>query len=97
MLVEGKDKIKKGNLYFKEYVEFLEESNNLLKLETTNIRNFRETCETCVSLKREVTKLHKTLGKLTKEKENLDLILSSQRDYLNKSGIGFNPNKTPSK
>lgn len=45
-----------------------------LKLEITKIRNSREIC---VSLKREIIELHDTLGKFSKVKEKLDMILSS--------------------
>lgn len=38
----------------------------------------------CVLLKIIVDKLHETLGKFTKGKENLDLILSNQRVSNNK-------------
>lgn len=39
MLVEEKDMIKKINLYLKEYLGFLEESNKQLKLEIITVRN----------------------------------------------------------
>lgn len=41
----------------------------------TYIRNSIEICETCVSLKKDVTNFHEALSKFTKGKENLDLIL----------------------
>lgn len=96
-MVEENDKLINQNLDLKEYLGFLEESNKSLKLEINNIRNARETCETCVSLKKEVIDLHETLGKFTKEKENLDLILSSQILSLNKNELGFKIDRTPIK
>lgn len=55
----------------------------------TNIRNQVSNFETCVSMKRKVKYLHETLGKFAKEKGNLDLILSIQRSFLNKTELGF--------
>lgn len=43
----------------------------MIKLEMDNIRNSEETCETYVSLKKEVTNLHETLDKFTKGKKTL--------------------------
>lgn len=51
-------KLKELNLDLKEYLKFLEESNIVLKLEMANIKNSTETCETCVSLKKEVIDMH---------------------------------------
>lgn len=62
-----------------------------------NIRNSIEVCETYVSLKKEVKYLCETLSKFTNGKENLELVLSSQRPSVNKSGLGFKSNKMPSK
>ena len=62
----------------------------------TNMWNSIETCETCVSLKKELIDLHETLHKFTKGKENFDLILSSYKPSLNKSWLGFKLDKTPS-
>lgn len=39
-----------------------------------------------------MSSLHETLSKITKVKENIDLILSSQRLSLNKNRIGFKTN-----
>lgn len=69
--IEENDNIKKHNLDFKDYLEFLEKSNKMLKHETTNIRNSTGTCETSVSMKNEVKYLHDTLGKFTKENKTL--------------------------
>lgn len=96
-LVEENDRIKKHNLDLKESVKFLEERKKSLKLEITNLRNSRETCDTYVSFKKEVIDLHETLSKFTKGKENIDLILSSQKTCLNKNGLGFKRDKTHNK
>lgn len=45
-------------------------------------------CETCISLKNKVDKLNETLVKISKSKENLDLILSNQRASYNNNGLG---------
>lgn len=50
-------------------------------------------CEIFDSLKNKVKRLHETLGKFTKGKENLDLILFNQRASYNKGGLGYQPNK----
>ena len=41
----------------------------MLKYEIANIRNQAETCETCVSMKREGKDLHETLSKFTSGKK----------------------------
>lgn len=84
-LIKEHDKIEKGNVDLKDYIKFLENSNETLKYEITNIRNQVGTCETYDSMKKEVKDLHKTLIKFTKGKEKLDLILSNQRPPLNKT------------
>lgn len=63
------DKIEKGNLDLKDYIEFLENNNQTLREEMTNLRNQANKCETCVSMKKEVKDLHETLSKLTKGKK----------------------------
>lgn len=40
----------------------------MLKFEIANIRNSAGTCETCVSMKKEVKNLYETLSKFTKGK-----------------------------
>lgn len=72
-LVKENDKLRKRNIDLKEHVIILEESNKSFKIEKAKIRNPRETCETFVSLKKEVVDFHETLGKLTKEKKSLTL------------------------
>lgn len=64
-LVKGNNKLRKWKQYLIEHVKYLQESNKSFKLETTKVRNWRETCETYVSLKNEVTNLHETLGKFS--------------------------------
>ena len=46
----------------------MEKSNETFKFEITNIRNSTRICETCVSMKKEVTDLYETLIKFTKGK-----------------------------
>lgn len=88
-LIKENDTLKEHNLVLKEYLNSLKEINKSFKIQINKIRNSRETCETCVPLKREVNDLHETLGNLNKGKENIDLILSSQGPSLNKDGLGF--------
>lgn len=96
-LIEENDKIKKLILDFKYYLKFLENSSEMCKHEVNNIRNLDGTCETYVSMKKEVKNLHETLGKFTKGKENFNLILSSQRSSLNKTGLAFKFDNTHNK
>lgn len=81
-LIEQNDKIKKHNLGLKDFMKFMEKINEELKFKSFNIRNSIITCETCVSMKKEVTDSHVNLSTLTKGKENFNLILSSQRPSL---------------
>lgn len=60
-LIEKNNKVKKCNLDFKYYLEFLEKTNETLKYKTTNVRNQDGTCETCVSIKKEVKYLDEIL------------------------------------
>lgn len=59
-LAEENNKIKKWNLDLKEYIKFVEESNKTLTIKVANIRNLRLTCETFVSLKKEVPYLYES-------------------------------------
>lgn len=88
-LIEENDKINKRNLDLKDYLEFLEKSNEMLKFKIVNIRNSTRTRENCVLMKKEVTYLNETLSKFNKGKGNLDLILSIQSPSLNKTKLGF--------
>lgn len=76
-------RLKKHNL------DLLEKSIEMRKYKIANIRNQTRTYKICVSMKNKVKDLHETLSKFTKEKENLDLILSSQKPYLSKTELGF--------
>lgn len=67
-LVKENDKHRECNLVLKENSRSLEEFNKLLKIEIIKIRNSKENCETCVSLKKEVIELHETLGKFIQGK-----------------------------
>lgn len=82
MIIEEYDNIKNCKLYLNDYLEFLEKTNEMLKFKITNISKSNRACETCVSMKKEVMELHETLCKFTKGKENVNLILSSQRPSL---------------
>lgn len=48
-------------------------------------------CESCKSLKNEVTNLHKILEEFTKGKYKLDLIISNQKASFNKNRLGYKP------
>lgn len=96
-LVKENDKLRKYNLNLKEYLWSIEESNKLFKLEITKIRNSRESCETRVSLEKEVIESHETLGKFIQGKEKPDLIISSQSPSLHKNGLGFKKDRKSSK
>lgn len=48
-------------------------------------------------MKKEVIDLHENLRIFTKEKEKIDLILSSQRLSLNENGLGFKSGRAFSK
>lgn len=45
--------------------------------------------ETFYSLKTKIEYLHETLSKFTKEKDNLDMILSNQRALYNKEDLRY--------
>lgn len=68
--MEENNKMKEYNWGFKESMHF-EGIITTFRIEITKIRNLKKTCKMCVSLKKEVIDLHKTLGKFTKEKENM--------------------------
>lgn len=87
-LIEENDKIKKRNL------DLLEKRIEMRKYKIANIRNQTRTCKICVSMKKKVKDLHETISKFIKEKENLDLILSNQKPYLSKTGLGFKSGNT---
>lgn len=63
-LIEENDNIKKRDLELKEYLEFLEECNKMLKLEMVKIRNLVGTCET-YAMQKEATNLRKYLSNFT--------------------------------
>lgn len=67
-LIKENDKLKECNLPLKESYKSHEEINKYFKIEINKNRNSRETCETCVSLKKEVNDLHETMGKFTQGK-----------------------------
>lgn len=91
-LINEHGNIENHNADLKEFIEFLENSNETLKYQITNIRNHVETNDTCVSMKKkEVKDLHEIISKFTKGK-NLDLILSNQRHPLNKTRLQFKSN-----
>lgn len=81
----------------KESLSYLEGINKLFHAEITKLRKSKGTCETCVSLIKEINDLHKTLSKFTQGEEKLNLNLSSQRPSLNKDGLGFKKERNPSK
>ena len=62
-LIEEHDKIEKSNLDPKDYIEFLEHINETIWYEMPILRNQTNKCETCVSMKKELKDLHKTLSK----------------------------------
>lgn len=94
-LIEKHDKIEKINLDIKNYIDFLEISNETLRY--ANIRNQASNYETRVSIKKEVKYIHKTLSKFTKGEVNLYLILSNQIHSLNKTWLCFKSSRTHSK
>lgn len=57
-LIEKNDKIKKYNLYLKDYLKFVEKSNGNAKHEIDDIRNSLGTYETYVLMKKEEIDLH---------------------------------------
>lgn len=65
-LIEENDKIKEWNLDLKDYVESFEKSNEVLKYEMANLKNWANICEKCVSMKKEVKELHDALSIFTK-------------------------------
>lgn len=65
-LIKENDKIKKCILDLKDYLKFLEKSNETLKYEKVNFRNQVNLCEACVSMKKKVKDLHETLSKFIK-------------------------------
>lgn len=75
-------KLEKSITDLKDYVEFLENSNKILGEEISSIwsESFKSNkWYSCESLKNRVTNFHETLGKFTKGKDKLNLILSSQK------------------
>lgn len=68
-LIKEDDKIEKVNINLKNYIEFQENSNEILRYELTSIRNQDSQCDTYVSMKNEVNDLHETLIKFTKERK----------------------------
>lgn len=50
-LIQENDNIKNHKLDLKDYIEFLEKSNDMIKHKIFNIKNLVVTCETCVSMK----------------------------------------------
>lgn len=67
-LIKEYDKIEKRHLDIKDYIEFLENNNEMLRYEMTNFKNQANKCETCVSMKKEVKFFHETLSNFTKGK-----------------------------
>lgn len=76
------DKLEKNIIDLKDDSKFLENNNKILGKEISSIRRewlISNKCESYESLKNGVTNLHETLEKFTKDKNKLDLIISSQR------------------
>lgn len=67
-LVKENDKLREYNLVLKENLRSHEEVNKSFKIEIIKSINSRETCETCVSLKKKVIKFHETICKFTQGK-----------------------------
>lgn len=60
--------MEKSNIYLKYYIKFIENKNEILRHEISNIRNQYNKCDTCVSVKKEVIYFYEMLSKFTKRK-----------------------------
>lgn len=86
-LSKENEKLERSILELKDYINFKENSDKVLENEIVEIIRQSVKCETHVSWKNKVDNMHETLGKFTKGKENLDLILPNQRTSYNKNRL----------
>lgn len=99
-LSKENEKLENIIIDLKDYVKFLENRSKILGEEISSIKREylnSNKCNSCNSFKNEVTSLQETLGELTKGKDKLDIIMSSQKALFNKNWIGYKPDRSHDK
>jgi len=90
------------NNWLENRVKVLEEELDNLKSDFENLdliyknsscKCDSNVCENCESLEKKVYYLVKIVDKLSKEKSNFEIVLSSKKCVFGKVGLGFNPHK----
>jgi len=96
------NQLESKNNWLENRVKILEEELNNSKTYFENLEMIYQNssckcdsifCENCESLQKKVLYLVKTVDKLSKGKSNFETVLSSQNCVLEKSGLGFNPQR----